>query len=181
MTVKEISQRILTLEFRQERGDADYGSCLWARFYFNLDRYELMIMSDCGNYGYKWCETPEAESFLQLMARCSAGYIKDKIYGTPKVFDYEATKRSLYEMFRDEEDCIEKLNEIFESIESEYYEPVEGNDFMRMFDEYNDGYFSDTFEFPHYVYPADVEKICNVFEKCIRPKIREILKEDPNA
>lgn len=54
MTVKEINPRILTLEYRQEKGDEGYGSCLWARFMFNLDRYELSITSDCGNYGYKW-------------------------------------------------------------------------------------------------------------------------------
>lgn len=31
--VTEINPKIITLEFRQERGDPDYGSCLWARFY----------------------------------------------------------------------------------------------------------------------------------------------------
>lgn len=35
---------ILTIEFRQERGDPDYGSCLWANFNFDLERYELTIM-----------------------------------------------------------------------------------------------------------------------------------------
>ena len=39
MTVKEINPNILTLEYRQEKTDKDYGSCLWARFMFNLDRY----------------------------------------------------------------------------------------------------------------------------------------------
>lgn len=69
---------IICLEYRQEREDEDYGSCLWARFYFNLDKYELMIMSDCGSYGYGWVETPETESFLQLMSRCGKYYILKK-------------------------------------------------------------------------------------------------------
>ena len=46
--VTEIQPNIVALEYRQEQSDKDYGSCLWARFYFNLDRYELTIVSDCG-------------------------------------------------------------------------------------------------------------------------------------
>ena len=81
MTVNIVKPNMLCLEYRQEKEDKDYGSCLWARFTFNLDRYELTITSDCGNYGYKWVETPKSESFLELMARCDEGYILDKIYG----------------------------------------------------------------------------------------------------
>lgn len=66
MTVKEIVPNILCLEYRQDREDKDYGTCLWARFMFNLDRYEMTITSDCGNYGYKWCETPDSESSWNL-------------------------------------------------------------------------------------------------------------------
>lgn len=40
-TVKEINPNIFCLEYRQDKEDADYGSCLWARFLFNLDKYEL--------------------------------------------------------------------------------------------------------------------------------------------
>ena len=176
MTVKEIQNNILVLEYRQDENDEHYGSCLWARFYFNLDRYELMIMSDCGNYGYKWYETPKSESFLQLMARCSGGYIKDKIYGSPKVFDYDATKEHIYYYFEDDPEGKEKLDAIFEEIEIYGSGVDEAGEFLRVFEDNNDGYFSDIWEYIVYTYPADVDKICEVFENCIRPKIREIVR-----
>ena len=87
MTVKEIKPKMFCLEYRQEPGDKDYGSCLYARFMFNLDRYELSIISDCGNYGHKWVETPSHESFLQLMARIDEDYLIRKIYGSENIFN----------------------------------------------------------------------------------------------
>lgn len=87
--VKEIKPSIIVLEFRQEPGDPDYGSCLWAEFVLDLDAYSLSVLSDCGNYGYSWVPTPNSESFLQLMARVEPDYLLDKIsYRT--VIDTEA-------------------------------------------------------------------------------------------
>ena len=56
MNITQIQPRMLILEYRQEESDPDYGYCTWARFTFNLDKYELSISSECGNYGYKWSE-----------------------------------------------------------------------------------------------------------------------------
>jgi len=70
---------IVSLHFQQERGDPDYGSCLWAVFNFDLDRYELSITSDCGSYAYGWVPTPNSESFMHLMARVDGGYLLDKL------------------------------------------------------------------------------------------------------
>lgn len=179
MTVKNIPTNIVCLEYRQDKSDKDYGSCLYARFYFNLDRYELMIISDCGNYGYKWVETPHSESFLELMARCNGGYILDKIYGSADIFDYEATKQGIYDSRCYDDEDKKKLDKIFKNMEFEY-EPDDAGEFLRRFDEENDLMefgFVDTFEFPQYRYPANVLKICEIFDECIRPKIREILKE----
>lgn len=175
-TVKEIPTNIRCLEYRQEKGDEFYGSCLYARFYFNLDRYELTIVSDCGEYGHKWPETPDSESFLELMARIGKDYLLGKLCGRPDIFDYNLTKELLYKWNRDDE-SKEKLDEIFEQIEYDY-EPETGRDFVRLFDEYNDGYFSDTFEYPEYRYSYDAIKICEVFKEHIQPKIRELLKEE---
>ncbi len=175
MIVTENKPEILCLEFKQEKGDKYYGSCLWARFYFNLERYELMIVSDCGNYGYKWYETPNSESFLELMARVEQGYLMCKLYGRPDIFDYEATKTKLYNEYGDDTEDKKKLDEIFQNIE-DGYTPESGEEFIRIFDEENDGYFYDTFEFPVYVYPANTKKICEVFVENVRPKIKEILK-----
>lgn len=176
MTVNEIKPNILCLEYRQEETDKDYGSCLWARFMFNLDRYELTITSDCGNYGYKWVETPKSESFLGLMARVDDGYMLDKLYGSANLFDYEATKKFAYKWYADDEEDKEKLDKIFEEVEW-MYKPETAELFLDKFDSENDGYFSDTWELPQYDYPANALKIVQVFKDYIQPKIKEILKE----
>ena len=165
MTVKEIKPNILYLEYRQEKIDKDYGSCLWARFMFNLDRYELSITSDCGNYGYKWVETPESESFLELMARCA------------DVFDYEATKKRIYEYFGEDEEDKEKLDETFEEMEIYGCSVDSPSEFMRVFEDNNDNDFGDVWELLKYVYPSNALKIVEVFKEYIQPYIREQLKE----
>lgn len=177
MTVNEIKPNMLCLEYRQEKEDKDYGSCLWARFNFNLDRYELNITSDCGNYGYKWCETPNSESFLELMARCGEGYMLDKLYGHKDIFDYDATKERIYEIFGEDEEDKERLDEIFDEIEvyGSYVDTAQ--EFMRVFEDNNHGYFSDVWEYLQFVYPTNALKIVEVFGECIKPKIKEILKQ----
>ncbi len=81
---------IISLYFCQEPGDPDYGSCLWAVFNFDLERYEMSITSDCGNYAYGWVPTHKSESFMHLMSRLDSGYLLDKI-SNPCVIDIEAT------------------------------------------------------------------------------------------
>lgn len=179
MTVKEIKPNILYLEYRQEKIDIDYFSCMWARFMFNLDSYELSITSDCGNYGYKWVETPKSESFLELMARCDTGYMLNKLYGYADVFDYEATKERIYEYFGDEEDK-EKLDEIFEEMEIYGCGVDSPSEFMRVFEDNNDNDFCDVWELLQYVYPSNALKIVEVFKEYIQPYIREQLKEQKN-
>ena len=180
MTVKEIKPNILYLEYRQEKIDKDYGSCLWARFMFNLDRYELSITSDCGNYGYKWVETPKSESFLELMARCNDGYMLDKLYGYADVFDYKATKEIIYDYFGEDEENKEKLDEIFEEMEIYGCGVDSQSEFMRVFEDNNDNDFCDVWELLQYVYPSNALKIVEVFKEYIQPYIREQLKERNN-
>lgn len=176
MTVNEIKPNILCLEYRQEKEDEDYGSCLWARFMFNLDRYELSITSDCGNYGYKWYETPKSESFLELMARCDKWYMMQKLYGSADIFNYEDTKNKFYEYFGEEDDDKERLDEIFDEMEL-YGEPETSSEFLRIFEDNNDGDFCDVWEYVEYDYPLDALKIVSVFDECIQPKIKEILSK----
>ena len=176
MTVKEINPRILTLEYRQEKGDKDYGSCLWAQFMFNLGRYELSITSDCGNYAYKWVETTKSESFLELMARCDKGYILGKLYGEPDIFDYDKTKERFYDAYTEDEEK-EMLDDIFLDMEI-YGQPETGEGFIKEFDSLDeDNYFQGSWEFIKYVYPSDALKIVDVFDTAIRPYIKKILKE----
>ena len=177
MTVKEIDPQILVLEYRQERDDEDYGTCLWARFYFNLEKYELLVTSDCGDFAYGWVATPDTEKFLKLMARIDKDYLIQKFCGNPKEFDYQATKDRLYDYWGEEQEDREKLDEIFDDIEN-YGEPESGETFIRLFEEANDGTFCDAWEMPVYGYSPWQERIVQIFEDCIQPKIKEILKND---
>lgn len=88
---------LISLYFCQERGDPDYGSCLWAVFNFDLERYELSITSDCGNYAYGWVPTHKSESFMHLMARLDSGYLLDKL-ASPCVINEEATFEAVKEL-----------------------------------------------------------------------------------
>ena len=184
MTVNEIPVNIRCLEYRQESGDKDCGSCLYARFYFNLDKYELGIISDVGNYAYRWCA--DDEGFLNLMARIGEDYLLRKLCGEPQAFDYDATKEDLYDTYKDDEEAIEVLDKIFDEL---YYdEPQTADEFIRRFDDENysednpnEAYFSDTWEFPVLVYTAWQKKIVQVFADYIQPKIKEIIKEERTA
>jgi len=167
MTVKEITPNILVLEFRQEHSSAEFGGCLWARFYFNLDRFELLIESDCGAYGYKWVETKE--TFLHLMARCEGCYILNKI-SQADIFDYEATKKNIIDNYFSNDDDI---HDIFKKIEDAY----EPENMSALISELDDNYIitDDLWTYAEYRYPLNAVTICNVFEKAIRPRIQEIL------
>nr|WP_297936693.1 hypothetical protein [uncultured Lachnoclostridium sp.] len=182
MKVVKVKPDILCIEYRQDKSDKDYGSCLWARFYFNLDDCELMITSDCGNYAYSYFCPAENESFLEFMTTCGKLYLLEKIYGTQNVFDYETTKDYTYDFYgADEDDGLEtkkRLDDIFENIELDGT-PTEASTFVKQFEyEDYDGYFFDVFELPIYEYPAQVLRIVQIFEDYIKPKIHEILAEN---
>ncbi len=182
MKVNSIAPNIKCFEYRQDPYDEDYGSCIWARFYFNLDRYEIMIVSDCGNYGYKWVETPKSESFMQLMARCDGGYLLDKIYGRADVFDYEATKKSWLDSYSEnetEEDFYKSLQEFFDDIELDGI-PETAEAFVERMSEFDYGVFGDRYDIwnsVEYSYPGDAKKIAEVFETAIVPAIKRELAE----
>lgn len=106
---------IISFHFQQERGDPDYGSCLWAVFNFDLDRYELSIASDCGNYTYGWVPTLRSESFMHLMARVDNGYLLDKI-AKQCVIDTEETFKAVKRLISDYGVDPSELNEYDEPI-----------------------------------------------------------------
>ena len=96
--VKETTVRVVRIEYKQEREDADYGSCMWATFDFDLEKYSLAIMSDCGNYAYGWKPTPDSESFLHLMSRIDEYYLLGKI-ADRTVVDSAETFKAVKEYF----------------------------------------------------------------------------------
>lgn len=107
--------RIVSIIYQQERSDSDYGSCLWARFYLDLQNYHMSIESDCGNYSYGWCPTPDRESFLHLLCRMDKSYLLDKL-AKRTVVNSEATFEAMKEMLESEEinlsdDLMDELKE----------------------------------------------------------------------
>ena len=180
--VNIIRPNILTLEYRQDKEDKDYGSCIWARFNFNLDRYELFISSDCGTYGYKWCETPKTESFIELMSRVDKDYLLHKLCGEPKEFDYDATKESILRCYEDDEVNLELVKSIFEEIEDQY-EPNSADCFALMWDEADspDHNFPEIWDRIVYSYSYDAIKIVNIFENEIKKALKEILAKGGNV
>lgn len=110
--VKIEKPEIITISYRQERSDKDYGSCLWARFNFDIKHYHLSIESDCGTYGNGWVPTPDHETFLQLCSRFDNGYLLDKL-DNRSVVDGRATHKALMEFLADYDGyAYELLNEI---------------------------------------------------------------------
>ena len=88
---------ITRISYRQEKGDSDYGTCLWADFEFDTINYRLQIMSDCGNYSYKWVPTPGKESFFGLCRRIKPDYLLSKI-SCETAIDRNATLKSAIDL-----------------------------------------------------------------------------------
>lgn len=98
MKIEVQNPNIIRVAYHQEPGDHLYGSCLWAYYDFDLDKYMMNVQSDCGNAAYRWCATPKTESFLKLMARMNDDtYLLEKLYGDPKRVDVDATIKELRE------------------------------------------------------------------------------------
>ena len=117
MKVETQNPNIVRIAYHQEPGDHLYGSCLWAYFDFDLDRYMLNIQSDAGNAAYRWCETPESESFLQLMARIDDDYLIYKLFRDEEV-DIDATKEVVREYLESGDMDEGELADAMESLDN---------------------------------------------------------------
>lgn len=181
-TVKVNHPEILTIEYKQEKTDSDYGSCLWARFNFDLKNYDLMITSDCGEYSYGWTPTLEHESFIRLMSRINRSYLLGKISDTT-IVDSDATLKNVKEYILsvlDEEepdfdfDSIEDVCSY--SSESEVYNGlIEALKYTNV-SEYVDNY--ELLSCIETTYPYNAQKIVEVFENFIQPKIEKIVPSE---
>lgn len=185
MAIVKIKQpKITVIEYRQEIADADYMSCLWARFYCDEDNYTLQIESDCGSYGYAWIPTPETESFLHLMIRVNRSYLLGKI-SDENVVDGDATYKNVREY----------LEELLDGEEPDFdYEDIENVCYYSGYFEVQNAIWDaikntnantdyiDTYyllnECIVTTYPGNAKKIVEVFDLYIKPKIREILNND---
>lgn len=185
MQVTVEQPNIISLLYRQEKGDPDYGSCLWARFYLDLNNYTMTIEGDCGNYAYGWVPTPKSESFLQLLARMGRDYLLSKI-SSRSVVDGDATWEAVEAMISDAAHWEgEELDlSIWEDIKAACRE---SDDDREIVDALKDALLpTDLFEKLDYEqtygsivhdYPAGAKKIAQVFKDCIQPEIRQMLED----
>lgn len=178
---------IITIQFRQNREDKDYGSCLWARFNFNLKHYTLSIESDCGSYSHGWVPTPDSEAFLQLCARFNWEYLLGKI-SNRSVIDGEATFQKVKELMEQlDEDILADLSEMdMEEIEGSckgYCE--ETAVYMAICSALEYAGFSeyDSYEVACCIekdYPSGAKKIAQIYRDHIQPVVRKLAKEESN-
>lgn len=179
------------LDYRQEKGDENYGSCLWAKFYIDTDNYNMVIMSDCGNFAYGWVPTPEKETFLKLLSRINEDYLLEKIADRSDI-DEEATYENIVNFLKDfDTDYCGNL-----------YDVTEDEDFLRELKETCMDYGSgspegltaalheclSTSRFPSTVrdvmseeydmiemdYPVRAKRICKIFAEYIQPAIKNM-------
>lgn len=180
--VKTSKTELVTVEFRQAKGDPDYGSCMWATFYLDLDAYNLMIMSDCGNYSYGWLPTRGSESFLHLLARINGDYLLGKI-SRRTIVNAEETWKALKEYVEnltEDTDCnsglpdMEELKNICKS-SNNARDIVDGIkeilEDSALAGDYN---YCDIWQCIEMDYPAGAKKIVEIFEKNIRPLCRDM-------
>lgn len=174
--IKKETPNILQYYYVADKSDPEYRKCTWARFYFDLNNYTLMIESDCGNFIHGWPIT-KSESFIELMARIEDGYLVDKI--SKLVFDSDKTIKKVLENVQewnpdyydeilhnfvdygefdiDNEDIFfEKLNNMFE-------------DYYPYLSEYRNIPNS---EFVCYKYPPEAETIVKIFCEYIQPILK---------
>lgn len=183
MTVTVEKPEIITLLYRQEKSDTDYGSCLWARFYLDTKNYTMSIESDCGNYSHGWVPTPDSESFLHLLCRMSSDYLLEKL-AERAIVDGDATWRALKEMVEEtaEYEGVELENYVWMDLESACYHQHNADDvyssvidalkYTPLEDVMID--FCSIYECVEMDYRCNAKKIVSVFLSAIVPTLREM-------
>lgn len=184
MTITVEKPEIITLLYRQEKTDADYGSCMWARFYFDTKNYTLSIESDCGNYSHGWLPTQEHESFLHLCARFDAEYLLYKI-SEKTVVKSDATWKAVKDLLEEiveYSDLEDELDEYaWNDIESACYHCRNQREvYDSIMDTLNYTRVKEKVEFEdlwgaiEMDYPANAKKIFSVFTQHIQPFIKSM-------
>ncbi len=94
--------KIVSFAFRQDETDKDYGSCLWANFYFDTENCILMIESDCGSFSHTWY--PEKDPFLKVCSRFGKTYLLEKL-SSSNVVDSDRTFENVKELINELVEC----------------------------------------------------------------------------
>lgn len=188
MIIKEKKPSIRQFTFFQEKGDEDYGTCMWATFTLDTDSYSLLIESDCGNYTYGWVPTPNAESFVHLMSRVGYEYLLGKM-AEKEYFDIDKSIEKTIKNIKDyfgEDDESEIPEYLFQEIRNirDIYDVYDKSEFYRKCDEviYREceELSGDTFEIIDIFtdYTPNAKKIFEVFINYLQPLLITECRKD---
>lgn len=183
MTVKTERPHILRLTYRQEKTDPDYGSCMWAFFDFDIEKWMLSIQSDCGEYAYRW-PAGKGETFLELCARIHDDYLLHKLCGNPEVVNAEATIEGVIEWMtadREEDEITENEKEAIEELKEKECElnGASSDGAAWILDEWANDYgleFDCLWERVSTEYSGNQKKIIEVFRDYIQPSLKDIIE-----
>lgn len=190
MKTEALNPNIIRIACHQTMDDEHYGSCLWAYYDFDLDRYMLNIQSDCGNAAYKWVETPGSESFLHLMARVDDGYLMYKLF-SPEQLDVDATLANVrerlgivddegprWDYLNDEErEELEEAMDELEGLLNDCGSPEHAIHVLNDWDSDNGIGIDCIYECVDTDYTAGQKRIVEIFTDYVQPKIREMVRE----
>lgn len=172
--------KIVTLLFKQEQSDPDYGSCLWARFNFDLKNYHLSIDSDCGNYSHGWIPTPATESFLELCARFDGEYLIYKM-SDRSIIDGDQTLENVKELIEEYNTLDEFAREEIDSACHSYIRDETGTVYAITDALHEAGIKNITmYDISCCVekdYSNNAKKIAEIYTKYIRPAVRDLVPE----
>ena len=190
MKIKVEKPNIVRISYYQEQDDPHYGSCLWAYYDFDLDKYMLNVQSDCGDAAYRWVATPKTESFLHLMARINDDYLINKLYRETNV-NVDATLAEVKDWLGIGEDEDYQLD-LSDDKREEREEALE--ELKDLFDEWGDispdaaGHILEEWNSEHDFdidciwervvtdFTAWEKRIVQIFMDYVQPKIKEILR-----
>lgn len=177
MKVSEYKPNVIMYSVIPETKDGR-SDCLWARFIFDCDNFQLNINSDAGDYSYKW-SYDENESFMHLMSRINKDYLLSKI-SNRNIFDFEESKKEMLKRIESYDpvycgiDSEEKWNQIKQEILD--MEPCsEGYYLQTIYDLIPNIDFESIYVENYYPYEAKV--IANMFSEYIQPIIKNKLNE----
>ena len=193
MKIEVEKPNIVRISYHQEQGDPHYGSCMWAYYDFDLDKYMLNIQSDCGEAAYRWVATPKTESFLHLMARINDDYLINKLFDETSV-DIDATLAEVREWLGIGEDEDYQLD-LSDDEREEREEALK--ELKELFDEWGGnvspetaGHILEEWNYDHDLeldcvwervvtdFEAGEKRIVKIFADYVQPKIRELAREE---
>lgn len=167
MSITMEERVIKVIDYRQEPGDHDYGTCLWATFAIDAGRRSLDIQSDGGNMQYTWGNIGDAspEGFFRFLAKLDRDYLLTKM-SEQKCFNFDATIERLcaYHQGNDHPVMARRVS----GMHTCFYVHEFASEYMALY-----GSHSDDLECLVMDYPRGHQAVADIFCKHVQPLLRD--------